>query len=365
MSAATHESMMALCIELAQEGAGFVEPNPMVGAVVVRDGVILGRGYHEQLGHGHGEFNALQNAGESARGADLYVTLEPCSTSGRTGPCSQAIIDSGIKRVFIGAIDPNPNHEGRAIALLRSAGIEVSQGILEDHCLELIASFRRFLLRPTPVVVAKWASTLDGKIATKTGDSKWITSKEARISVHEERARSDAILVGIGTILADDPALTVRHVAGQSPQPVIVDSHLRTPIDAQIIAASDHKPWLYCLAGTDAAKMAEFESLGCLVVQCGTQNGRVDLSAVLRDLKSRGMGRVMVEGGATILGSFLDQHLVDLVQAFVAPRILGDEQGRSAVKGRSIDAIAKTIDLEWLHVDFCGPDLRLIGRVLE
>ncbi|MFT7616847.1 MAG: diaminohydroxyphosphoribosylaminopyrimidine deaminase [Planctomycetota bacterium] len=364
MTQANHETMMAKCIALAQQGAGFVEPNPCVGSLVVNDGVIVGRGYHQELGGGHGEANALRDAGDHAGGADLYVTLEPCSTTGRTPPCAQLIIDSGIKRVFIGAIDPNPNHQGRAVQLLEAAGIDVRHGILKDRCESLIADFERYLSRSTPVVVAKWASTLDGKIATESGDSRWITAKESRVSVHQERARCDAILVGIGTVFADDPSLTVRHVKGDSPQPVILDSHLRIGLSSKILQASDRKPWIYCIDGSEKAKIDQLGTLGCVVVEAPSSDGLPDLDFILKDLKVRGIARVLVEGGARIHGSFFDKGLVDLVHAYVAPKILGDQEGRSAVAGRHPLAIADTVDLEWLHVDPFGPDLRLVGRVL-
>ncbi len=355
---------MGECIRLARQGVGFVEPNPCVGAVVVQEGGIVGRGFHSSLGGPHAEVVALLEAGEASFGADLYVSLEPCSTTGRTPPCTQAIMDSGIKKVVIGALDPNPKHAGRAIPLLESAGIGVVTGVLAEDSQRLIENFALGLQSTRPIVVAKWASTLDGKIATRTGDSRWITNKPARIAVHEERARCDAILVGVSTVLADNPALTVRHVEGASPRPVILDSTLRTPEDALVVTAAQQAPLIYCRNDAEAERAKRLEAHGAVVVPCPPQETGVDVHAVLTDLKSRGIGRVLIEGGPRVLGSFFAAKSVDLILAFVAPKILGDGSGMAAIVGRDVELIADTIDCEWLHVDQIGPDIRLIGRCL-
>ncbi len=364
MSSGPHESFMSQAIDLAKRGAGFVEPNPCVGAVVVKEGKIVGQGYHEALGGPHAEVNAIHAAGVHAQGADLYVTLEPCSTQGRTPPCSEFLVDAGIRRVFIGCIDPNPQHGGRALLSLKANGLDVTCGLLENECQELIAPFVASLKAKRPVIMAKWASTLDGKIATKTGDSKWITSKTARALVHEERARCDGILVGSGTILADDPHLGVRHVSGDSPAPIILDTSLQTPVDAKALTEIERQPIIYCGDNVDPSRIKSFRSFGVVVVCCPLAEEGVDLGFVLRDLHDRGFGRILVEGGARVLGSFFQGGYVDLVQVYLAPKVLGDVNALGAIRGRQVELMADTVDLEWLHVELADGDLRLFGRVL-
>ncbi len=357
-----HEAFMGQCLELALRGRGFIEPNPPVGALVVRNGQVLGVGWHQSLGGPHAEIHALSQAGAASAGADLYVTLEPCSTTGRTPPCTEAIRAAGIGKVIIGCLDPNPKHQGGAVALLEDAGIPVIHPVLEGDCEALLGTFRRHLNSARPVVVAKWAQTLDGHVATRSGDSRWITGQEARAAVHEERARSDAILVGVGTVLADDPQLTTRHVKGQSPRPVVLDTCLRIPREAALLTDASRAPLIYCgLDEAPADRKGVLESRGAVVREIASEEGRLDLEEVLRDLYRQGVSRLMVEGGPLVLGSFLDADLVDIVQVYLAPRVLGDPGGRLAVEGRQVDKIADTIDFQWIHNDQLGADLRLIG----
>lgn len=332
---------MALALAAAQHGDP--SPNPHVGAVVVRDGEVLGVGHHARAGLAHAEVAALGAAGES-RGATLYVTLEPCNHHGRTGPCTEAVLAAGIARVVIGSCDPAPHVEG-ATERLRAAGIEVVTGVLESECDWLLAPFRKHIQTGLSHVTLKAALTLDGRMATRTGDSQWVTGEAARRRVHEMRATADAILVGVGTLLKDDPKLTVRHVEGRDPMRVVVDSSLRSPSNAAALdrAGGGARVCVAHVMGANPARVSELNERGVETLGLPADHaGRVSLSALLPALGAMDVVKLLVEGGAGIHGTLLREGLADRAALFMAPKILGDDEAiplaRAGSKERMLDA---------------------------
>jgi len=338
-TAMTDVEFMRLALRLASRGAGSTSPNPMVGALLVRRGRIIGRGWHHRAGLPHAEIEALQDAsrrGQSARGATLYVTLEPCSTHGRTPPCTEAIEAAGIKRVVVAATDPNPAHSGRAFRLLRRAGIEVVHGVIEREADALNEVFNHWITRRTPFVTVKSAMTLDGKIATAAGESKWITSEKARGRGMKWRAQSDAVLVGINTVLADDPRLTVRATNGRSPRRIILDTHARTPLTAKVVTDE-----FASLTTVVVGKKAPRRRVAALarhvnVLASPTKNGTIDLEWLLKQLGAQEVTSLLVEGGGEVNASFLLAGLVQRVEFFYAPKILGGRDARKGVAGAGV-----------------------------
>ncbi len=316
---------MALALQEAAKGLGRTHPNPVVGAVVARGGRVLGVGHHRKAGGPHAEVAALREAGEKARGADLYVTLEPCNHQGRTPPCTGAILEAGIARAFVGSIDPNPLVHGRGVRRLRSAGVEVRTGVLREACDAANETWFKFITRKLPWVVLKAAVTLDGKLAAASGDSRWVTGPRARAMVHGLRDELDAVLVGIGTALADDPRLTARGPGQRDPVRVVVDSSARLPPDARILRQRSAAPTLVaCTLRAPAARVEALQRAGAGIVRCRADRaGRVDLKDLLRLLAGRGLTSVLVEGGAGIHGSFLSQGLWDELYLFIAPKVAG------------------------------------------
>ena len=344
---------------------GDPSPNPHVGAVVVQNGHVVGVGHHERAGEKHAEVTALAIAATRAIGADLYVTLEPCNHFGRTPPCTRAIIEAGIRRVFVGTADPNPNVEGGGIAALRKAGIEVIESVATAECEALLAPWTKFVTTGIPYVALKLALSLDGRIATRTGASRWITGPEARARVHVLRAESDAVIVGIGTALADDPALTVREVAGRNPARVVFDSQLKLAADSTL-ATTAHDVPTYVLTTEDAPEERALilHESGIEIIRCAASpEGRVDLEQGLRALGERGIVSVLVEGGAELGGSLLAARLADSLHAFVAPILLGPRGRPGAVDWcgpAEIDDAPRIIDPQW---EVCGTDAHVFGRV--
>jgi diaminohydroxyphosphoribosylaminopyrimidine deaminase/5-amino-6-(5-phosphoribosylamino)uracil reductase len=318
-------------LELGVQGRP--SPNPHVGAVIVRNGEIVGTGHHERVGEDHAEIAAIRVAGAKARGATLYVTLEPCNHDGRTPPCTLAIIAAKIKRVVIGCADPNPNVSGGGTAKLREAGIEVVLGVLEDECVQLIRPWTKHVLTGLPYVSLKLGLSLDGRIATRSGESKWVTGPEARARVHGLRAASDAVAIGIGTALADDPRLTVRDAPGASPVRVVFDTKLRLPLHSRLVETAPEVPtWVICNADAPASNEEELTTRGVEILRApASVEGRIDATAALRLLATRGLVTLMVEGGAELAGSILAGHLADELHAFVAPILLGPRGRPGAV----------------------------------
>lgn len=348
------ERLMRLAVEAARRGRP--SPNPHVGAVVATAaGEVLGVGHHERAGAAHAEVAAIQAAGET-RGHTLFVTMEPCNHHGRTPPCTDAILTAGLARVVIGARDPAPHVPG-AVDKLRAAGLQVDVGVLEDECRELIADFTKHIQTGLPWVVLKAAVTLDGRMATRTGDSKWITGPEARRRAHLMRDRCDAVLVGVGTVLADDPELTVRHVEGVDPLRVVLDTHLRTPADAKLA-----RPGTVIAHGPEAPaeRRAALEARGVELLPIEAAP-RVDLPAVLRALGARDVVRLLVEGGPAVHAALLGADLADEAAVFVAPKIVGDAQAKSLAAGRGADTIATAWELRSPRIEACGPDVLIRG----
>lgn len=360
------EAVMQRAVELARGGCGLVEPNPAVGAVVVDDELqCLGEGFHERFGGAHAEVNALQAAGEAARGQTLYVTLEPCSHTGKTPPCTQAIIDAGLARVVVATVDPAPHADGAGIQQLRAAGIDVEVGLCEYEAQQLIAPFTKLITTGRPFVHAKWAMSLDGRIATRSGDSQWISGEESRAIVHQLRGRMDAVLVGIGTALADDPLLTTRPSGQRTATRVIVDSRVRLPLDSQLVSTAGDAP-LLIIAGPNAppTKVAELQQAGAEVLVLAEESeGRPSLSTVMNELGSRDMTNVLVEGGAAVLGSLFDHRLADMVHVFLGPRIIGGLDAWSAVAGLGCESLGEAFTIVDPEVRQAGGDVYVYGRL--
>ena len=348
---------------LAEAKRGYPSPNPHVGAAIVRDGKILSVGHHERAGEAHAEVEAIRNAAASVEGATLFVTLEPCNHRGRTGPCTEAILDAGLARVVIGCPDPAP-HVAGAVDRLRSAGVEVDVGLMEGECTALVADFAKHIRTGLPFVTLKAAVTLDGKIATRSGDSKWITGEEARTEAHRMRDRSDAILVGVGTVLSDDPKLTVRRVEGRDPIRVVLDADLRTPAGAAVLdpgRSSNAGALIFHAADADASRHDQFEAEGVELVPVSRNDRGVELLEVLQRLGERGLVRLMVEGGAHVHGSFLDLGLADRAAIFIAPRIVGDAGALSFAAGSGAESIERAWRLVRTELQALGPDWLVSG----
>lgn len=363
-SASEHERYMARALELAAHGAGWTNPNPQVGAVIVKDRRIIGEGWHTAYGKLHAEREALAHCTEDPRGATIYVTLEPCCHWGKTPPCTEAIIEAGIARVVVGAPDPNPLVAGKGFEVLREAGIEVVEGVLVDECRAINEVFFHYIQSGLPLVIAKYAMTLDGKIATRTGASRWITSEAARAKVHEDRHRYAAIMVGIGTVLADDPELTSRipDQETKSPLRVVVDSSSRTPLTSKLVRSAREIPTLIAVAAqAPAERIAALEEAGCEVfVSQVAEHDRVDLLALLAYLgKEKSIDSVIVEGGATLLWSFFAEGLVDRVQAYIAPKVFGGAGAPSPVQGLGVETPASAIQCSTPTITRLGQDILL------
>ena len=336
---------MKRALMFAKKGQGRVSPNPMVGAVIVRDSRIIGEGYHKKFGGPHAEVNAIDNAVESPEGAAFYVTLEPCSHYGKTPPCVERLIELEPSRVIIGTIDPNPLVSGRGIAALRDRGIPTEVGVLEKECRRLNEPFFTFMERGTPFVTVKYAQTLDGRIASSTGDSRWISSLKSRRFAHRLRSRHDAILVGIGTVLADDPELTVRHVSGRNPVRVVIDPRLRIPLDARLLEDQDQARTLVVTSiRSDSAKSDQLQSRGIETVYVEEEGpGRLDVKEVFAALGKRGLSSVLIEGGSGIITACLAGSLVDRLIVITAPRILG--KGIDAVGDLGFTTMDQSLNL--------------------
>jgi diaminohydroxyphosphoribosylaminopyrimidine deaminase / 5-amino-6-(5-phosphoribosylamino)uracil reductase len=351
--------MMALALQLA--ACGRTAPNPHVGAVIVRDGQILATGYHHKPGDAHAEVDALRKLGGRAEGATLYVTLEPCNHHGRTGPCAEAVLASGIRRVVVGCAD---RLHGGGGARLRDAGLQVEFGLRGEEAEALVADFHKLHERGMPFVTLKAAITLDGRMAARSGDSRWITGERARREAHRMRDRSDAVLVGIGTVLADDPELTVRHIVGRDPVRVIVDSELLTPEQAKVLNVRSHAPtWIFHAPDADAERRERLRQRGAVLFEVARSDGGLSLAEVLRTLAREHVMRLLVEGGPTVHGALLDEGLVDAVALFVAPRLLNDAGGLPLSVGRPRSRMDEAIPLRQRSLRQLGDDLLIEGRI--
>jgi diaminohydroxyphosphoribosylaminopyrimidine deaminase/5-amino-6-(5-phosphoribosylamino)uracil reductase len=357
---------MRAALRLARRGAGTVSPNPLVGALLVRGGKIVGSGYHRFFGGPHAERYALEKAREKARGADLYINLEPCSHFGKTPPCSDALIAAGIRRAFIGMQDPNALVSGSGIKKLAAAGIAVETGILERECRQLNEAFIKHITSKIPFVYLKLAASLDGKIATASGDSKWITGTASRALVHSLRSRVDAVMVGIGTVLSDDPQLTARLYPGAKKNPlrVIVDSTLRTPLRSRLLATARDVPTIIATtANSSKSRAAAVTQSGAELLTMPARNGRVNLKLLMKKLGQRGISSVLIEGGSELSAAALQDGIVDKVLFFYAPKIIGGMNAYPMIGGAGSEKISRAIPLKDIRYRKVGNDILVEGYI--
>ena len=356
---------MQRALKLSREALGLSSPNPPVGAVVVKDGQVVGEGHTLPPGQAHAEVIALRQAGERARGAHLYTTLEPCCHFGKTPPCTRDIISAGITTVHAATLDPNPLVNGKGLTELQNAGLSVHLDECGDEARQLVEAYTKFVETGLPFVTAKFAMSLDGKIATASGDSRWISSEEARRRAADLRRRSDAVMVGIGTVLADDPRLTARDETGRNlprqPLRVIVEGEAALPAGAQLL--SEPGPVLVATPSAAAERAAALGASGAEVAQLPAGDGSVDLEALMQALGQRGVTSLLVEGGGVLLGSMFDMGLVDKVVAFVSPVILGGRDAPSPVAGAGAGAMAAAIRLTRSKTELIGDDVMITGYV--
>jgi len=352
---------MQTALRLARRGLGHTSPNPCVGAIVVKGDKIIGQGYHRRAGGPHAEIFALAEAGKQAGGADLYVTLEPCCHFGRTPPCVNAILQAGIKRVFVAAGDPNPKVRGKGLAKLQAAGVEVHPGLREAEARALNEAYNKYITTGFPFVSLKLASSLDGKIAAPNGESRWLTGKAARKFVHRLRATQDAILVGTETILKDDPELTVRSVQGTNPRRIILDAKGRIPLSARVFAPSSPPPIVATTSLAKAAYRKVLTAAGVEVIILPAKAGRVDLTALVKALGEREITSLLVEGGGKIAAGFLEAGLVDKACFIFAPMIIGGEKAPLSVAGTGISKLSEVWKLTQVQYKQLGDDLAVIG----
>lgn len=354
---------MRLAIELANKGAGYVNPNPLVGAVVVKNNKIIGQGYHEYFGGLHAERNALNSCSESPEGATLYVTLEPCCHYGKTPPCTEAIIENGIKKVVIGTLDPNPLMSGKSVRILKDHQIEVITDILKEECDHLIRVFRKYVSTKEPFVLMKYAMTIDGKIATYANNSKWISGEESRAHVHSTRHALSSIMVGVGTVLKDDPMLTCRIENGKNPIRIICDTNLRTPIASNIVKTADSVKTYIATACDDLDKMESYEKYGCEFIRLNKKNGHINLKELMCTLGEMGIDSVLLEGGSELNWSALNEHIVDEVQVYLAPKIFGGI-AKSPVSGQGVVFPDEAFHLEPYSISRLGNDYLIESEVI-
>lgn len=356
------EQYMRLALALAEKGRGAVAPNPMVGAVIVKDGRIIGEGCHERYGQAHAEVNAFASVTEDVEGATIYVTLEPCSHYGKTPPCADLIIQKKVGRVVVGALDPNPLVSGRGIQRIQAAGIEVESGVLADESRQLNEVFMKFITEKQPFVVLKVAMSLDGKIATRTGESKWISGEVSREQVHRERGYLTGIMVGINTVLKDNPHLTARLPGSKNPTRIVVDSQLRIPMDAKVLQQQSEAPTiLLTTKRADQEKAARLAEKGVTVLTLPERDGRVDLQEAMKELGQRNIDSILLEGGATLNYSALEAGIVDKVQVYIAPKIIGGANSPTPVGGKGIERLSEAFPVERIASRMIGEDLLIEG----
>jgi diaminohydroxyphosphoribosylaminopyrimidine deaminase/5-amino-6-(5-phosphoribosylamino)uracil reductase len=361
---------MRMALDLAAKWTGFVSPNPLVGALVVKEGRIVGCGWHKAVGGPHAEVHALDEAGEQARGATLYVTLEPCNHYGRTPPCTKRILEAGVRRVVVAMEDPNPNVTGGGIDFLRGNGLEVTCGVCEREALRLNEAFIKFVRTGRPFVVLKMAATLDGRIATRTGDARWVTGKAARAHVHYLRHSMDAILVGAGTVQVDDPQLTVRFEEGHvpfngrpaDPTRFVLDTHLRMSPSARMLQQSSAADtFIVCAARPKAANKERLIAAGARILRVPLQQGRVDLNALMIQMGIMGISSLLIEGGARVADAALKADIVDKIIFFYAPKIMGGDDGVPMLRGLGPEQMSGCLGIRQMQVDMLGQDIMIQG----
>lgn len=360
----TDQEMMRQALELAAQGRGYVNPNPMVGALIVKDGTVIGQGFHRRFGGPHAERNALADCRGSPRGATLYVTLEPCCHWGKTPPCTNAILESGIRRVVTGSTDPNPLAAGKGVQILREHGVEVVEGVLREACDQLNRVYLHFMQTGRPYVVMKYAMTLDGKIATVSGLSKWVTGDAARQNVQRDRLRYTAIMAGVGTVLADDPALTCRLPGGRNPVRILCDTRLRTPLTARIITTARQARTILATCCNAEARLRPYREAGCEILTVPSRGGHVDLHTLMERLGEQTIDSILLEGGSALNWSALQSGIVNLVQAYISPKLFGGTAAKSPIGGAGVDAPCDAFCLSAPDVRRFGDDLLLESEVL-
>ena len=361
---------MEMALDLAKKGRGFTAPNPMVGAVIVRDNQVVGKGFHQAAGMAHAEINAIDNAGILTQNATLYVNLEPCNHMGRTPPCSEKIVAAGIKRVVVAMRDPNPHVKGGGIEYLESHGVQVTLGVCEDQAVKLNEFFRKYIQTKRPFSIVKCAATLDGRIATKTGDAKWVTGEDSRKFVHQLRHAVDAIMVGINTIEKDDPSLTTRlnHTFGNNkgldPTRIVLDTHLRISEQAKLLRLDSDSATVIVTGGDVSPKKRErIEALGARIVEASTQQGLIDLSSLMNLLGNMGITSLLIEGGARVIASAIAAGIVDKIIFFFAPKILGGDDGVPICKGPGASLMNDCIRVKDIQIRRFGDDVMIEGYI--
>ncbi|OGP58612.1 MAG: riboflavin biosynthesis protein RibD [Deltaproteobacteria bacterium RBG_13_49_15] len=362
---------MKMALQLARKGRGHTSPNPLVGAVLVKDGTVVGKGYHKKLGGPHAEIEAIRNAKGLSGGATLYVNLEPCNHFGRTAPCSDAILEAGIKRVVIAMRDPNPDVKGGGAAALEKRGVAVTLGICREDAEKLNEAFIKYVLTRRPFVTAKCAATLDGRIATRTGDSKWVSGERSRRFVHRLRHASDAVMVGISTVIRDDPSLTARLPGGKGSDPIriILDTHLSIPETAKVLQIKSDSDTLLVvgeMSGSDPKlleKRAKIEQKNVKIIQSPVKNNLIDLDLLMNRLGAMGISSLLIEGGSRVLGSALSAGIVDKIFLFYAPKILGDDDGIPICKGMGPESMAGCIPVTDIRFRRFDEDVMIEGYI--
>lgn len=355
---------MKLALDLAKKGCGFVSPNPMVGAVIVKNNKIIGQGWHEGWGGPHAEANALLDCKKDPEGGTIYVTLEPCCHYGKTSPCTEAIIESGIKRVVIGSLDPNPLVAGKSVDILRKHNIEVVENILKEECDQLNEVFFHYIKTGLPLVVMKYAMTMDGKIATYTGKSKWITGEIARQRVQEDRQKLSGIMVGVNTVLADDPLLTCRLDKGRNPIRIICDTHMRTPLTSQIVLTSKDVPTILATSCKDMERHKAYMDAGCNIMVIPQKQNHIDLKLLMVRLGEKKIDSLLLEGGGTLNWSALESGIVNKVQAYIAPKLFGGVKSKTPVQGLGVERPDSSFSLRNSQITKLGEDFLIESEVV-
>ena len=359
----TDREYMQRALTLAQRGCGWVAPNPMVGAVIVKDGRIIGEGYHQVYGQAHAERNALAVCKTSPEGATMYVTLEPCCHQGKQPPCAEAILEAGIRKVVIGSCDPNPLVAGKGVQILKEQGVEVIEGILQEECDAINRIFFHYIQTGLPFVTMKYAMTLDGKIAAHTGASKWITGETARRYVQGERHKHTGIMVGAGTVLADYPMLDCRLERGKNPVWIICDSHLRTPLTARVVTTAKEISTIIATCEKEEKAQLPYLESGCCVLTVGKKEGRVDLRELMEKLGQKKIDSILLEGGGTLNWSALESGIVNRIQAYIAPKLFGGAEAKTPIEGRGVTFPSEAVKLTGSRIISLGEDILIESEV--
>lgn len=354
---------MRYAIELAKKGAGFTNPNPLVGAVIVKDGRIIGEGYHRYYGGLHAEREAIKNATESTVGSQMYVTLEPCSHHGKQPPCTEAVVEAGITTVYIGSRDPNPLVSGKGIEFLKSHGVRVVSDVLKRECDDINEIFFKYITTKIPYVIIKTAVTIDGKTATHTGDSKWITNEKSRANVHETRKRCACIMVGINTVLSDNPMLNCRCENPKNPTRIICDSNLRIPLDSNIMQTAKSIPTIIATVSKDTEKSERLRNMGAEIIV--TDGEKVDLPTLFKVLGEKGIDSVLAEGGSALNASITENGLCDMLQVYIAPKVFGGNGAKTSIGGEGVAKAADAATFGAPKVYVFGDDILLEYRKKE